>query len=144
MSAEDPRKVLRSIHEALNKRDVEKAVSFFADDAVSVGPEGTFKGKKEIRRYFEWLLHTYSEFKLKETGLYVEGNVATHEYVTEGATKEGKGSAPCVVVAEIKNGKVQRLRNYYDRLSIAKQMARGIVATRAVNSIINRMEEGLH
>jgi ketosteroid isomerase-like protein len=144
MSEQDPGKVLRSIHEALNKRDVDKAVSFFADDVVSVSPEGTFKGKAEIRRYFEWLLHQNSEFKLTETGLYVEGNVVTHEYVAEATTKDGKGSLPCIAIAEIKNGKVQRIRNYYDRVTLAKQMAKGVIATRAVNSIISQMEKGLH
>jgi len=143
MSVEDPRKVLRSIHEALNKRDVEKAVSFFADDVVDVGPDGTFKGKAEVKRHFEFLLHQVTEFKLIETGIYAEGNVVTHEYVTEGATKEGKLSFSSVAVAEIKNGKVQRIRSYYDRLAIAKQMARGVIATRAVNAIIGQMEKGL-
>jgi limonene-1,2-epoxide hydrolase len=144
MSADDPRQVLRSIHEALNKRDVDKAVSFFADDVVSVGPNGTFKGKAEVKRYFELMLHQATEFKLTETGIYAEGNVVTHEYVIEETVKEGKMSSPSVAVAEIKNGKVQRIRDYYDRLAVAKQLAKGVFATRTVNSIINQMEKGLH
>lgn len=144
MSIQDPREVLRSIHEAMNKRDLDKAVSFFADDVVSVGPEGTFKGKAEVKRYFEWMLHQATEFKLTETGIYAEGNVVTHEYVIAETLKEGKMSLPAVAVAEIKNGKVQRIRSYYDRLAVAKQLARGVIATRAVNSIIGQMEKGLH
>ena len=73
MSLEDPRRVLQSIHEALNKRDVDKAASFFADDVVSVGPDGTFKGKAEVKRHFEWMLHQALEFKLTEVGIYAEG-----------------------------------------------------------------------
>ena len=144
MSGEEIKRLLRDIHVALNKRDADKAASYFAEDVVSVSPEGTFKGRQEVKRYFTWLLGQYSEMKLNETGLYVDGNVAIHEYVTEGTTKEGKGSAPCVAIGEIKDGKVQTFRNYYDRLGIAKQMARGIIATRAVNSIVDQMEKGLH
>ena len=144
MSVEDPRKVMRSMHEALNKRDVEKAVSFFADDVIDVNPDGTFKGKAEVKRHLEWSLNQASEFKLIETGIYAEGNVVTHEYVIEETLKEGKMSLPAVAVAEIKNGKVQRIRSYHDRLAVAKQLARGVVATRVVNSIISRMEKGLY
>ena len=149
MSAEDPRKVLRSMHEALNKGDVEKAVSFVADDVVGITPDGTFNGKAENKRYFEWMLHNaaenkLSDLKLTETGIYAEGNAVTHEYVMGGTTREGKMSVPAVAVAEIKNGKVQRVHMYYDRLALAKQMARGVVATRTVNAMISRMEKGLH
>jgi hypothetical protein len=52
-------------------------------------------------------------------------------------------SVPCVAVAEVKNGKVQRVQVYYDRLALAKQIAGGVVATRTVNALINRMEKGL-
>jgi limonene-1,2-epoxide hydrolase len=89
------------------------------------------------------MLHQALEFKLTEVGIYVEGNVVTHEYVIEETLKEGKLSLPSVAVAEIKNGKVQRIRSYHDRLAVAKQLATGVVATRVVNSIINRMEKGL-
>jgi hypothetical protein len=46
-----------------------------------------------------------------------------------------------VAILEIKDGKVQRFSNYYDRLTIAKQMAKGIIATRAVNSIVDQMKK---
>jgi len=144
LSGEEIKRLTRDVHGALNKRDADKAVSYFAEDVVFVCPEGTFKGRQEAKRYFTWLLGQYSEMKLNETGLYVDGNVATHEYVTEATTKDGKGSAPCVAILEIKGGKVQSFHNYYDRLGVAKQMARGIIATRAVNGIVDQMEKGLH
>ena len=93
MSGQVVKRLLRDIHVALNKRDADKAASFFANDVVYVGPEGTFKGRQEVKRYFTWLLGQYSEMKLNETGLYVDGDVAAHEYVIEATSKEGKGSA---------------------------------------------------
>ena len=50
MSEGDPRKMLQDMNEALNKRDFDKAMSFFADDAVEVSPDGMFNGKAEVRR----------------------------------------------------------------------------------------------
>jgi ketosteroid isomerase-like protein len=85
-----------------------------------VSPEGTFKGRQELKRYFTCLLGQYSEMKLNETGLYVDGDVVAHEYVVEATTKAGEGSAPCMAILEIKDGKVQRIRNYYDRLGVAR------------------------
>ena len=144
MSTEEIKKTLRSIHEALNKRDVDKAVSFFAEDAIQIIPEGTFKGKNEIKRYFTWLLKQYTKLTLTETEIIVEGNKAAHVYVIEGTTTRGKERVPCVSVLEFKNGKVQHLSSFYDRLSIAKQMARGVIQTRTVNAIVKRMDKGLH
>jgi len=138
------RGAIRGIHEALNNRDVEKAVSFFADDATMIACEGIFKGREEIKRRFTWFLRQWSELKVTENKLILEGNRAAHEYVIEGTTREGKGRFPGVAIYAFGNGKVQQVHDYYDRLSIAQQLAKGWLARRIVSSIIERMEEGLH
>ncbi len=145
MSVENPCQVLRRIHEALNKRDVEEAVSFFSEDVIQISPDGVFSGKAEIRQYFEWFLHQYPDLKPVELGLYTEGNVAIHEYVVEGTRsinpfKKVIFSLPRVDIVQIGGGKVQRIRGYYDRLILAKHLARGIIATRAIDSIIRRIK----
>ena len=148
MSAIDPRKVIQDYQEAINKKDLDKAMSLVADDVVAVVPEGTLKGKAENRRYFEWVLKVPAEYKITdnrfvETASYTQGNVVTFEYLMEGTTKKGKISIPCVAVAEIRDGKLFRVHNYYDRLALAKQMASGVVATRTINAVISQMEKGL-
>jgi len=45
MSEEKIESVIRAWRAALEKADVEKALSFVAEDAVWVANEGTFKGK---------------------------------------------------------------------------------------------------
>jgi ketosteroid isomerase-like protein len=149
MSGVDQRKVLQDMHVAMNKRDFDKAISFFADDAVDVSPDGTFKGKDEVKRHFEWMAKTaakngVNDIRLTEVGIYVEGNVATHLFSMDGTTKKGKMSVPSVAIAEFKNGKVQRISSYYDRLALAKAMATGVIATRTVNAMVGQMEKGLH
>lgn len=137
------RGAIRGIHEALNNRDVEKAVSFFADDATMITGEGTFKGREEIKRRFTWFLQQWSELKVTENRLILEGNRAAHEYVIEGTTREGKGRFPGVAIYAFGNGKVQQIHDYYDRLSIAEQLAKGWLARRTVGSVTERMEKGL-
>ncbi len=137
------RGAIRGIHEALNSRDVEKAVSFFADDATMITREGIFNGREEIKRRFAWLLQQWSELRVTENRLILEGNRAAHEYVIEGITSEGKGRFTGVAVYAFGNGKVQQVHDYYDRLSIAQQLAKGWLARRTVGSITERMEKGL-
>ena len=148
MSTMDPRKVIQDYQEAINKKDLDKAMSLVADDVIAVVPEGTLKGKAANRRYFEWVLKVPAENKITdnrfvETAIYAQGNVVTFEYSVEGTTKKGKMSVPAVAVAEIKDGKLFRVHNYYDRLAMAKQMASGVVATRTINAVISQMEKGL-
>ena len=148
MSVDDPRKVLRGLHEALNKRDLDKVTSFFADDIVGTSPEGIWKGKAENRRYFEWMFKSAADNKvtdvrLVEKAMYAQGNVVTHVYSMEGTAKNGKLNVPCVAVIEVKDGKITHAQIYYDRLTLAKQIASGVVATRAINAVVNQMEKGL-
>lgn len=135
---------IRGIHEALNNRNVETAVSFFADDATMIVCEGTFKGRDEIKRRLTWFLQQWSDLKVTGKELILEGNSAASEYVIEGTTREGKGRFPGAAIYAFESGKVQQVHDYYDRLSIAHQLAKGWVARRIVSSIIERMEKGLH
>ncbi|MGD0805478.1 MAG: nuclear transport factor 2 family protein [Candidatus Bathyarchaeia archaeon] len=148
MSGEDPCKVLQGIHEALNRKDIDGAISFTADDVIATSPDGIFKGKVENKRYFEWSFRRAEESKitnLKFTELRItaSGNLVTHEYLMEGTTSGGKMSVPCVAVAEIKDGKVWRVQTYYDRLLLAKQASSGFIASWVVNSVSSQMEKGL-
>jgi ketosteroid isomerase-like protein len=47
------KKALQDIHEALNKKDVDRVVAYFADDADDISPDGIFKDKTAIKRHFE-------------------------------------------------------------------------------------------
>jgi len=68
--------IIHNICEAFNKKDLTKMISFFADDAIFIRPEGTFRGKEEIKRYETWNLSHYSELTLSEKDFIVEGNKA--------------------------------------------------------------------
>jgi limonene-1,2-epoxide hydrolase len=139
---------VRTLHgfvEAFLRKDVEKALSYFQDDAIAQSPDGTFKGKNQLKRYLIAQMQ-FPDIKIVDYGINVlaKGNTVIYEF-EERATYQGKKfSAHVVSVAEMKNGKFQYVRDYYDRLSIAKQVVTGRLATRAVDSIINEMEKYLH
>lgn len=138
--------VIQNILEAFNEKDLTRMLSFFADDAVFVRPEGTFKGKEEIKRFYTWNFSNYLEIKLTEKDFVVEGNKAVLEFVSEGTSYRGGGKkqrVPGMVVFEFRNGKVQQVHDYYDRLLIAQQLANGWFEKKIINAVVNRMGKGL-
>jgi uncharacterized protein (TIGR02246 family) len=142
MSIEENRRILTDLHAALNNRDLDRAMSLFADDASwIVMPGGTCYSKDEIRKYLEKIMKTYEKFNLRDIHPpVVSGEMATHEYMIDVKRKGREGSLPSVVVAEFRNGRITQLRNYIDKLEAAKQLAQGTVAKRAVASVAKQVE----
>lgn len=136
--------IMHGFVEALGKRDVEKALSFCAEDAIWVTPEATFKGREELRRYLTWSSQTTSAIRATGIKAIVQGNRGAYEHVLEGISEGAKWEVLALCVYEFSNDKIQSLRTVYDRLSVAKQVAKGGLARTAVNAIIKRMEKGLH
>lgn len=82
---------MRDFVKTMAKGDVEKTLSFLTDDAVWVNPNGTFKGKEELKRYFAAQSKLMPDMTVTETGngIIVQGNKAFFEHVIAG-TMEGK------------------------------------------------------
>lgn len=138
--------IMRDLIKSLETGDVEKTLSLFAEDGVWVNPNGTFKGREELKRYMTSSAQSMQEVKITETGnkIIVQGDRAFYEHEIA-ATIEGKrveGLAMCAY--EFTNDKIQEVRTVYDRLLIAKQAAKGWLAKTLVNSIVKQAEKGLH
>jgi ketosteroid isomerase-like protein len=137
--------LIRNFLDAYMRLDVDGTLSFFAENANWQVPEGVFKGK-EAKRYLTWVFKVNRQIKFRDAGmgLVVKGNKAVYEYVMEAVTSEGmKYETPGVCIYEIGDGKIKQHRVLYDRLSIAKQAAKGVVSKRVVKSVLNAMEKGL-
>ena len=143
MSVEENRRIASDLHAAINNRDLDKAMSLFADDASwIVMPGGTCYTKDEIRKYFEKTMKTYEKFVLRDIHPpVVSGDMLTHEYIHEVRLHDGReGQIPAVVVMELRNGRITQVRHYLDKLEAAKQMAKGSVARLAVASVAKEVE----
>ena len=146
MAKEEIINTIRNFKDALNKKDIEESLSFFTEDADLVDPNGVFKGKEEIKNYFKWILETSPDHKSIESGVKIiaEEDRAVYEHILEGSYEGMKYQILALCIYEFKRDKIQHIRTVYDRLSMAKQLAKGKITKTAVNSIINRMEKGLH
>ena len=137
---------MRDFVKAMVEGDAEKTYSFFAEDAEYTCPMGTFKGEREIKRYVSAQSASMQNIKVTESGngIIVDGNKAFFEHVISG-TYQGKGVEVLAMCAyEFNDDKIQKVRSTFDRLLMAKQAAPGWFSKKIVNSIINKMEEGLH
>ena len=145
MSKEELVGMMRKFRDALNKKDLEKSLSFFAENADWLNPNGEFKGKEELKKYLKWGFEMSPDQKITESGVKIiaEEDKAVYEHILEGSFEGMKYQILALCIYEWKGDKFQHLRTTYDRLSMAKQLAKGPVAKTAVNSIINRMEKGL-
>jgi hypothetical protein len=151
MSAEEVKSRMREFREVLESRDVEKIMSFFYDDAEWHAPEGSFKGKEQIKRYVTWNAQTTPDLKITEVGVTIvaEAGIGAYEHVLSGTVDGMKWETLGLCIYEFAgetppNKKIKSIRSVYDRLSIAKQVSKGTMATMAVNGILKRMEKGLH
>ena len=146
MSEMNNETLIRNFIDSYMKMDVDGMLSFFAENAVWEVPEGVFKGKAEIKRYLTWSFKMLRQIKFRDAGigLVVKDNKAVYEYMTEAVNSEGmKYETPGACTYEIGDGKIKQHKVHYDRLSIAKQVAKGTVSKRVINSVVASMEKGL-
>ncbi|HEY56603.1 MAG TPA: nuclear transport factor 2 family protein [Dehalococcoidia bacterium] len=145
MTEEKIEGIMRSFLKAVVEKDADKAVSLCAEDAVWVNPLGAFKGKDEVKRYITWLNQSIPDMKITETGIGImaQGNAGVYEHVLSGTFDGMKWELLAICVYEFSGEKVKNLRTVYDRLLLAKQVSKGLLAKKAVNSIIENMEKGL-
>ncbi|NVM47047.1 MAG: nuclear transport factor 2 family protein, partial [Candidatus Lokiarchaeota archaeon] len=118
MSKEELIDMMQKFKDAYNKKDLEKTLSFFAEDAVFINPNGEFKGKEKIRNYFKWVFEINSDQKIIESGVKIiaEEDKAVYEHILEGIVEGMKYQILALCIYESKGDKFQHVRSTYDRL----------------------------
>jgi ketosteroid isomerase-like protein len=129
---------------AIESKDIDHMVSFFADDCEIELMGIKLSGKDGARRWLEWLFDTLVEVRFKPVTIMVEGNVFFEEFVLEGTLPNGKvveSKQSEVLVYE--NYKIKSLRVYFDRLDFADVVADGFVSKKIIKTLISRSLRGL-
>ncbi len=145
MSEEKIESIIRDFVEAYVKGDVEKTLSFLTEDVVWVAPEGTFKGKEELKRLLVWSAQSTPKIRDTGIGICVKGDKAVYEYLFEGTTPDGRSwrEVPGICVYEFSGERIRQHRAFFDRVAIVKQATRGWLEKKMLNTFINRAERGL-
>lgn len=144
MTEEQMRNTMREVVRALTSRDIEKMLSYLADDASWTAPEGSFKGKAELRKYATWLIQTIPDLSAVESGIktMAQGNIGIYEHIFSGTYKGRRWQTLSICIYEFSGDKIQSIRTVQDRLSMARQVAAGVERW-LVGSLVGSMEKGL-
>ena len=138
------RQVAMDFDNAIESKDIDHMISFFADDCEIELMGIRLVGKKGTRKWLEWLFDTLVEVRFKPITIMVEGNVFFEEFVLEGTLPNGKiveSKQSEVLVYE--NYKIKSLRVYFDRLDFADVVAEGFISKKIVKTLISRSLRGL-
>ena len=141
---ESSRDILSGFIESLNNRDMEKALSFFDENAEWITPEGKFTGRGELGPYLKWFGENILDVRVADRGLISQGRLSACEMVLEGNSEGENWEVTALSICELTDARIIYMRTVYDRLGVAKQVAREGLAGLAVSKIVERMEEGLH
>ncbi len=136
--------IMREFVKTMSDGDVEKSLAYFTEDGVWVTPNGTARGKDELRRYLTVMYDQMRDIKVTECGIGIiaQGNKAFFEHVIAGTMqgKRAEGLAMCAY--EFEGDKIKETRTTWDRLSMAQQVVSGLPKM-MVNMIAKQAEKGL-
>jgi hypothetical protein len=87
---------------------------------------------------------TDMSFSESGAGILVEGDKAAFEHRFSGIFEGQRVAWLALCAYELAGGKIQRVRTVQDRLAILQQGAKGWLEKTLVNSLVKRVEKGLH
>ncbi|MEM7291776.1 MAG: nuclear transport factor 2 family protein [Pseudomonadota bacterium] len=116
-AAELDESAFRDIYDAWSTADIDKLMGYFSDDIVySDVPMGTRnEGTEAVRAFAMAFFKNYAGVKLLPASITVGTNSAAVEWVMSGGTGDEAWSIPGVCVFEMKDGKITRATDYWDK-----------------------------
>ena len=132
--ATDMENRMRELARAISEHDIERVLSFFADDIfyeeVNVGGE-VVHGKEELRTRLQNLFASFPDIKVEITSYFNSGDRECVEWTSSGTHKVGIPGLPAtgkrfsfreVIVTEMREGKISRFSLYADMMTIMQQL----------------------
>ncbi len=145
MTQEYLKSTIRNYLQVFASGDINRVLLFLAKDAKVVTATRTFSGVDEIKKYLTWVLSYLKGCKVTESGIgiIVDSNTGVVEHIISGISNGKHIEIPAVCIYEFKNNKIYSIREFSDKLEMARQAARGPLARWMVNSLKNAIEKGL-
>jgi ketosteroid isomerase-like protein len=137
--------IMREFVKAMAAGDAEKTISYLTEDAVSVTPYGTYKGKEAIKQSVVAMSRNMKDMKITEAGngIIVQGDKAFFEHVLSGTFQGKKFEMLAICAYEFSGDKIKNVRSVYDRLLTAKQVVKGWPAKPIVNMVVRQSEKAM-
>lgn len=124
--------VVQRYIDASNSHDVQAIAKEFSEGATYVDPAvGQQVSGEAMTGYLKGLFASFPDLKYEVTSMMSQGDTVVFEWVMQGKNS-GDGPAhpathrkltlPGIDVLEVENGKINKARVYFDRVSYAEQM----------------------
>jgi hypothetical protein len=137
-------KLAADLDDDLEKRDINKLVSYFSKDCEIEILGLTLKTHSGVRKWLEWFFSTLKLIKFEPIVIMVENDTFFEEFFIHGITNnEAELSVKVSEVLIYENYKIKSLRLYLDRLMFADAAITGFLGKRIVNIIKKKSLEGL-
>jgi len=132
--ATDVKKIIKDYILAINSHDVNKILSFWADDGIreDVALEIINHGKKEVTAFYNTAFVNFPDWKVELKSVFGAGDWAVLEYVLSGT--QVHSSQPVVPatgktfsfrgaeIFQFRNGKISKASDYYNMATIMQQL----------------------
>jgi ketosteroid isomerase-like protein len=142
--AHEIRKVAMHLDKSIENKDVESILSCFADDCEIELLGIKLKGKKEARKWINWLYTHLADVKFIPVTILVERDMFFEEFIAMAKLHNGiEIQSKQAEVLMYENYKVKSLRLYFDRLDFADSVAKGFISKRLVRLLIKKSLKGL-
>jgi steroid delta-isomerase-like uncharacterized protein len=124
---------INDIWAAWNSHDTEKLVSLFTDDCVyeELGIGVIKRGKEEFRTFLNRFFTNFPDTNFEMKSSFISGNWYCGEWVWTGTHKSDIPGLPAtgkrfsirgVSVGELKEGKIKRHSDYYNKMDFLQQL----------------------
>ncbi len=107
--------IIRDFMQVWSTLDVDKIVSYFADDGIYHNmPTNPVAGKDNLREFIKQFTADWTETDWQVRHLIGDGDIVIAERVDR--TKMGGKAVdlPCLGIFEMENGKIKEWRDYFD------------------------------
>jgi steroid delta-isomerase-like uncharacterized protein len=132
--------VANALYEAFNARDFDRMAALTADgcEVVAIAFGQTFHGPAGMRAYMQNWITGFPDGRVEITHVIASGGNVVTEFVGRGTHTASLGTPagelkatgraaelPVCDVIELKDGKVERLRTYFDAATLLRQLGLG-------------------
>jgi limonene-1,2-epoxide hydrolase len=115
--------IVREFMEAWTRLNAAELASFFADDGCYFNiPTQPIRGRRDIEKFIAGFVANWTRTKWEIVTLLSAGDVVMVERVDRTETRVGNVDLPCVGVFQMRNGKIEEWRDYFDLATYQKAM----------------------
>ena len=117
-------RIIRDFIAAWSRLDADEIVGFFADDGVYHNmPTKPVQGRAQLRAFIGGFIKSWTRTEWDIIRLACDGDLVMVERLDRTEAGDRKADLPCCGVFEMRDGRIQVWRDYFDMATYTRAMA---------------------